>query len=304
MITVCILSRDPYFTSETVEFLRKYFRVRILSLNFYSFSAARNLCRADTEFIMRLDTDERFADAERALVAIKRDVLNYKLIFAKILNVVGKYRWYGWKLVIYPSDLKYVGSDHEVLYIPRGDDLSPHEYPRIYDDDIEIENVRTERQYMLSLARSYYFGYRYDRDWFELRRIIGNVTVPRFYDIMKSPPEELKKWAEKHISCDPGRGFYYYIFESYPNECYLDPPFFEKIANEVYNKVRYYDSYLPYYYAEHKDLNLDEVARLNRIYMHVFGRPVDHAGLEAYLGKPAHEVIKSMLLSVWNRDSS
>jgi len=303
MLDVCVLSNDPNFTSESIEFLRRYFRVIVLSLDFPSFSWARNYCSSmsSEKYIMRFDTDEKLVNPEKAIVSIKRDLLKYELIFAKIINNVGKYRWYGWKLIIHPSKLKYIGADHEVLYTDTGDDFFPHKFPRVYDDDIEIENNKTERQYMLSLARTYYFGGAYDKDWFKLRQIIGNVTVPKFYKIVSSPPEELKKWAESHTSCDNGRGFYYYFFESYPNECYLDPPLFEKVANEIYNKVHYYDSFLPYYYASHRNINLDDLAKLNRIYMHVFGRPVDQSGIEAYIHKvdKPYELIRDLILSRW-----
>ena len=301
MITVCVLSRNPDYTSNSLEFLRQYFPVKVLTLDFPSFSWARNQCKADTPFVMRFDTDEKLPDPKRAIVAVKRDVLKYQLVFAKIENNVGRYRWYGWKLLVHPSKYRYIGADHEVLLTNSKDDLFPHSVPRVYDDEILVQNNRTERQYMLSLARTYYFGYTYDRDWFRLREILGNITVPKFYEVVESPPAELKEWARNHTSCDPGRGFYYYFFESYPNECYLDPPLFEKLANEVYNKLYYYDSFLPYYYASHRDLDLNRVVKLNRIYMHVLGRPVDQSAIEIYYGiadRP-EAVIAKILESVW-----
>lgn len=278
----------------SVKLLRKYFdEVTICTDSFMSFSNARNKCIDRTaDYTIRFDADEEID--EKSIIQLKQDIPG-ALTYAKFQFFIEKYSWIdGFKLISHPTNCSYVGPAHEIL---KCNTL----LKRIYDDKVTLVHRKSVYDYYYSLARTYY---QTEPDM-ELRKIIGEqVTVDKFRRIMKSPTKELKNWAKKQTGCDPRRAFYYLVFGEIPNECTLDPPQYAEIANKVYEKVRIYEGWLPYYVAMHPDVNIDRIAELNRIYMHLLGRPIDVNGLKAYYDVPNEKVVETIISALLKKEET
>jgi len=291
-IQVCILNPKKTIQNPSIKILQKHFdEITVYTHSFYSFSDARNKCIDRTaDYVIRFDADEEID--ENSVVQLKQDILG-SLVYAKFQFIVGEYSWVdGFKLISHPTTCSYVGPAHETLVC---DDV----IKRIYDDNVVLIHKKSIYDYYYSMARTYYLTV----PDIELRKIIGGeVTVDKFRKIIKSPTKELKNWAEKQTSCDERRAFYYLIFGDVPNDgCALDPPYYAEIANKLYEKVKIYDPYLVYYVATHPQLNIDRIAELNRIYMHLLGRPIDMSGLNTYYNMPNDKVVEAIINTIYRK---
>ena len=286
-IQVCILNKKKNIDNPTISLLKKHFdEVVVYTNSFYSFSDARNKCiDKSADFVIRFDSDEEMS--EESIINLKKDI-PAGLVFAKFVFSVGKYTWVdGFKLISHPTSCYYIGPAHEILICDQ---------PRVYDENVELLHKKTEYDFYYSIARTYYLT----ANDVELRKIIGEeLTVEKFRRLISRPTTELKEWAKKQTGCDPRRAFYYLIFGELPNECPIDLPQYAAIANKVYEKVRVYDPFLPYYIATHPQIDIDRVAELNRVYMHLLGRPIDEKGIETYYNMDKEKVIESILNSLF-----
>ena len=291
-IQVCVLHPKKTVENESIKLLQKHFdEVTIYTSNFYSFSDARNKCIDKTaDFVIRFDSDEEID--ENSIVWLKQD-LPVGLVFAKFKFIVGDYTWIdGFKLFSHPTTCSYVGPAHEIL-------VCKDKLKRIYDDNITLVHKKTEYDYYYSMARTYYLTV----PDIELRRIIGkNMTVSEFKKFVKTPSKELKSWAEKQTACTPSRAFYYLAFGEMPNDCPLDLPNYSKIANSIYEKLKFFDPFLPYYVATHPQVDINRLAELNRIYMHILGRPIDQAAIETYYNAPNDKIINLLMQSILQKE--
>ncbi|MCY0882739.1 MAG: hypothetical protein OWQ50_02800 [Acidianus infernus] len=286
-IQVCILSPTNVNTP-SVKLLQKYFgNVTIYTDSFKSFSDARNKCIDPTaDYVIRFDADEEID--EDSIIQLKQD-LPGALVYVKFQFFVDEYSWVdGFKLISHPTNCRYIGPAHETL-------VCNTPLKRIYDDKITLIHRKSTYDYYYSMARTYYLMV----PDIELRKIIGGeVTVDRFRRAIKKPSKKLKNWAENQTGCNPRRAFYYLIFGETPNECALDPPKYAEIANKVYEKVKIYEGWLPYYVATHPDVDIDRIAELNRIYLHLLGRPIDEHGLKMYYDMPNEKVVEAIINSL------
>lgn len=292
VIGVCILSKYQEYSSKSIEILKQYFPVLFITGDITSYSQARNQCvQLNTEFIFRFDTDEILD--ESIIPYIKSDV-RYDITYGKMVNKVGKYSWTVWKLMLYRSKYRYFGPSHELLIV----DASAKQF---WDKRIVVENIKSERDYAKSLIRDFYLEGR-GKEWYEFKNIVGDVSVTKLMEILDDNPK-IKEFAEKATSCSPFRGLYYYFFENYPNDCYLDPPNMEKLVSEIERKLVYFNNDIIDLVAQRGLSILDKLRELNEIYVYFLGRPIDAVGAMYYMDKPIEEVEKEIIKGVMYHNS-
>ena len=249
VLEVCVISRQKVDTP-SVRLLSSYFPVHVMPGIGATFSEMRNRCIAlvKEKWVMRFDSDEEIG--ESSILRIKEDVLmDFDIVHAKIINMVGNYKWVGYKEVLHKTKLKYVGITHEFI---------PNARSGMFDTKLVIVHKKTEMDHAISLARDYFFIPKRDPKWFKLRKMVGEISIPQFYDVIRNPSKELVEFSKSFTDCvhdGQEREFYHAINGEYPpGECVYDLPNYVHAAEEVEKMLPVYDPFVIAYFAKNKSL--------------------------------------------------